>query len=272
MQGLIPSGFLTIGASDLEYRMIGPAPDDAPTIVMLHEGLGCTGLWGDFPDRLQAATSAGVLVYSRAGYGASTPVTLPRPLDYMHIEALEILPKLLDAIGFRRGLLLGHSDGASIAAIYAGGAQDHRVRGLAMIAPHFVVEDISVTSIAEIKTAYETTGLKTKLARWHRDVDNAFYGWNDAWLDPKFRSWDISEYLAYIRVPVAILQGADDQYGTIRQIEIAQEECYCPVEVTMIPGAGHSPFREAPEATLDAISEFAERILYTHEGTQGRAA
>jgi pimeloyl-ACP methyl ester carboxylesterase len=272
MTTLAPSGFLNIGASDLEYRMIGPAPDDAPTIVMLHEGLGSAGLWGDFPDRLQAATGAGVLVYSRAGYGASTPVTLPRPLDYMHIEALEILPKLLDAIGFRRGLLLGHSDGASIAAIYAGGVQDHRVRGLAMIAPHFIVEDISVTSIAEIKTAYETTGLKTKLARWHRDVDNAFYGWNRAWLDPKFRSWDISEYLAYIRVPVAILQGAGDQYGTIRQIEIAREECYCPVEVTMIPDAGHSPYRESPEATLNAISEFAERILYTHEGSQGRAA
>jgi pimeloyl-ACP methyl ester carboxylesterase len=272
MTTLAPSGFLTIGAADLEYCMIGPAPDDAPTIVMLHEGLGSAGLWGDFSDRVQAATSAGVLLYSRAGYGASTPVTLPRPLDYMHIEAFEILPKLLDAIGFRRGLLLGHSDGASIAAIYAGGVQDHRVRGLAMIAPHFIVEDVSVTSIAEIKTAYETTGLKAKLARWHRDVDNAFYGWNHAWLDPKFRSWDISEYLAYIRVPVAILQGAGDQYGTIRQIEIAQEECYCPVEVTMIPGAGHSPFREAPEATLNAISEFAERILYMHEGTQGRAA
>jgi pimeloyl-ACP methyl ester carboxylesterase len=211
-------------------------------------------------------------VYSRAGYGASTAATLPRPLDYMHIEALDILPKLLDQIGFRRGLLLGHSDGASIAAIYAGGVQDHRVRGVAMIAPHFVVEDISVASIAEIKTAYETTDLKTKLARWHSDVDNAFYGWNDAWLDPKFRTWDISDYLAYIRVPVAILQGADDQYGTIRQVEIAQEECYCPVDVTMIPGAGHSPHREAPEATLNAISEFAGRILYTHEGSRGRAA
>jgi pimeloyl-ACP methyl ester carboxylesterase len=251
--------------------MIGPAPDDAPTIVMLHEGLGCAGLWGDFPDRLQAAIGAGVLVYSRAGYGASTPVALPRPLDYMHIEALEILPDLLDAIGFRRGLLLGHSDGASIAAIYAGGVQDHRVRGLAMIAPHFVVEDISVTSIGEIKRAYETTGLKTKLARWHRDVDNAFYGWNGAWLDPKFRSWDISEYLAYIRVPVAILQGAGDQYGTIRQVEIAQEECYCPVDVTVIPGAGHQPHREAPGATLDAISEFANAVLRV-DGSQGRAA
>ncbi len=272
MQDLNPTGFLAIGGCDLEYRMIGPPPADAPTIVMLHEGLGSAGLWGDFPDRLQAATSTGVFAYSRAGYGASTPAKLPRPLDYMHVEALDVLPKLLDRIGFRRGLLLGHSDGASIAAIYAGGAPDHRVRGVALIAPHFVVEDISVTSIAEIKQAYETTNLRTKLARWHKDVDNAFYGWNGAWLDPGFRSWDISDYLAYIRVPVAILQGADDQYGTIRQIEIAREECYCPVDVTMLAGAGHSPHREAPEATLHAISEFADRILHMHEGSTGRAA
>lgn len=272
MTALNPTGFLRVGASDLEYRMIGPAPDEAPTVVMLHEGLGSAGLWGDFPDKLQAATGAGVFVYSRAGYGASSPVTLPRPLDYMHIEALDVLPKLLDEIGFRRGLLLGHSDGASIAAIYAGAHQDHRVQGVAMIAPHFVVEDVSVTSIAEIKRAYETTDLKTKLARWHNDVDNAFYGWNGAWLDPKFREWDISDYLAYIRVPVAILQGADDQYGTIRQIEIAREECYCPVEVTVIPGAGHSPHREAADMTLRAISEFARAVLQSNEGSQGRAA
>jgi Lysophospholipase len=201
--------------------MIGPAADDAPAIVMLHEGLGSVGLWGDFPDRLQAATGACVFVYSRAGYGGSTPVELPRPLDYMHIEALEILPKLLDEIGFRRGLLLGHSDGASIAAIYAGGVQDHRIRCVAMIAPHFVVEDISVKSIAGIKQAYETTDLRSKLKRWHRDVDNAFYGWNAAWLDPRFRAGifrSISPTSGY----VAILQGAEDEYGTIRQIEIAQ--------------------------------------------------
>src|SRR5205809_2371747 len=178
MPTLAPSGFLPIGASDLEYRMIGPAPDQAPTIVMLHEGLGSTRLWGDFPDQLQAATGAGVFVYSRAGYGASTPVKLPRPLNYMHVEALDVLPKLLEKIGFRRGLLLGHSDGASIAAIYAGSHQDHRVQGVAMIAPHFIVEEISVASIAEIKKTYETTELRAKLARWHKDVDNAFYGWN----------------------------------------------------------------------------------------------
>jgi pimeloyl-ACP methyl ester carboxylesterase len=272
MTALSPTGTLRIGASDLEYRMIGPAPGDAPTVVLLHEGLGSAALWGDFPDKLAAATGTGVFAYSREGYGASSPAQLPRSLDYMHVEALEVLPKILDATGFRRGLLVGHSDGASIAAIYAGGVQDHRIRGLALLAPHFIVEDISVQSIAEIKVVYETSDLRSKLARWHRDVDNAFYGWNDAWLNPKFRDWDISEYLAYIRVPIAIVQGADDHYGTIRQIEIAEEECYCPVDVSIITGAGHSPHREAPEATLNAIAEFARSILHIHEGAQGRAA
>jgi pimeloyl-ACP methyl ester carboxylesterase len=129
------------------------------------------------------------------------------------------------------------------------------------------VEDVSVASIAEIRRSYETTDLRARLGRWHRDVDNAFYGWNDAWLDPDFRRWDISEYLAYIRVPVAILQGEDDQYGTIRQIEIAREECYCPLDLTMIPKVGHSPHREAPDLTLTTISEFAKRILILHEGS-----
>jgi pimeloyl-ACP methyl ester carboxylesterase len=272
MTTLSPSGFLRVGAADLEYRFIGPAPADAPTIVMLHEGLGSAALWGDFPERLQAATGAGVFVYSRAGYGASTKVALPRPLDYMSSEALDVLPVLLEHIGFRRGLLLGHSDGASIAAIYAGGTGDHRVRGVVMIAPHFVVEEMGVTAIAQTRKAYESAGLKVKLARWHKHVDNAFYGWNEAWLDPKFREWDISDYLAYIRVPVAIVQGADDQYGTIRQVEIAREECYCPVEVTIVPEVGHSPHREAPQLTLDTVSEFVKRILYSHEGSAGRAA
>jgi len=272
MTSLSPTGFLRIGDSDLEYRMIGPAPSEAPTIVMLHEGLGSVGLWGDFPDRLQAATGVGVFVYSRAGYGASSATALPRPLDYMSVEALDVLPALLDRIGFKRGLLLGHSDGASIAAVYAGGIGDHRVRGVVMIAPHFVVEDISVASIAEIKRVYETTDLREKLARWHRDVDNAFYGWNGAWLDPGFRRWDISEYLAYIRVPIAIVQGADDQYGTVRQIEIAREECYCPVDVTVISGAAHTPHREAPDLTLSVVSEFVTRILVLHEGSDSHAA
>lgn len=272
MTNLTPTGFLDIGTARLEYKWLAPLVTDAPTIVMLHEGLGSVGLWNDFPEKLQQATGAGIFAYSRSGYGQSSPVMLPRPLDYMQREALDVLPKVLDAIPFRRGLLLGHSDGGSIATIYAGSHQDHRLQGIALIAPHFIVEDVSVKSIAAIKTAYETTDLKAKLARWHKDVDNAFYGWNDAWLDPKFRDWDISEYLAYIRVPVLVVQGRDDQYGTLRQVEIAQEECYCPVDLEIISDAGHSPHREAPRVTLDAIEQFARAALRDDQGLRGHAA
>jgi pimeloyl-ACP methyl ester carboxylesterase len=254
------SGFLSICAQHLEYRIIGPRPDKAPTLVLLHEGLGCVGLWSDFPDKLQQATGCGVFVYSRAGYGQSSPVPLPRPLSYMQDEARETLPTLLDAIGFRHGLLIGHSDGASIAAIYAGSRQDHRVGGLVLIAPHFFTEQSGLRSIEEARKAYETGDLRQRLSRWHADVDNAFKGWNGAWLDPGFRDWDITEYLAYIRVPLLIVQGEADQYGTVAQIDVARRECYCPVEVALLTGAKHSPQRDASEATLKVIAEFVARV------------
>ena len=263
-QDLPASGFLEIAGTSLEYRLVGPQPRDAPCLVLLHESLGCARLWGDFPDRLQAATGTSVFVYSRAGYGASSPAALPRRTDYMHDEALKVLPLVLDAIGFARGLLVGHSDGASIAAIYAGSVQDHRLRGLALIAPHFVVEGISLQGIEAARAAYADTDLRVKLARWHRDVDNAFCGWNDVWLSPEFRASDISENLAYIRVPVQIVQGSGDQYGTARQIEIAREECYCPVEAVVLPGIGHAPHREAAEATLAAVAGFVDHVLVAH--------
>lgn len=259
------SGFVQIGPHSLEYRMLGPRPERAPTIIMLHEGLGCVGLWGDFPDKLQKATGCGVFVYSRAGYGQSSPVQLPRPLTYMHDEARDVLPELLERIGFRRGLLLGHSDGASIAAIYAGTRQDHRLGGLVLVAPHFFTEDMGITSIADARRAYETGDLRQRLARWHRDVDNTFFGWNDAWLDPDFRRWDITDALAYIRVPILIVQGEDDQYGTVRQIEIAQRDCYCPVEIALLPRIKHSPHRDAPDATLAAITDFVDDVLRVND-------
>jgi pimeloyl-ACP methyl ester carboxylesterase len=261
---LADQGFLDIGGERLEYCMIGPHPDAAPTLVLLHEGLGCVRMWGDFPEKLAAATGAGVFVYSRAGYGKSSPAALPRPLSYMHDEARQVLPRLLDAIGFRRGLLVGHSDGASIATIYAGSIQDHRVRGLVLIAPHFFTEEMGLAAIARARRDYASADLREKLGRWHDDVDNAFRGWNDAWLDPGFADWNITEELAYIRVPILIVQGEADQYGTVRQIEAAREECYCPVEVALLPGARHSPQREAPEITLKAIVDFSNRILRDH--------
>jgi len=255
------SGFLTLDDKRIEYRFLGPRPDQAPTIVMLHEGLGSVGLWGDFPARLQQATGCGVFAYSRFGYGQSSPCALPRPLDYMTREAKEVLPAILDQIGFKHGLLLGHSDGASIAAIYAGSHQDHRLGGIVLIAPHFFTEEVGLAAIAEAKKAYDAGDLKPRLAKWHLDVDCAFRGWNDAWLDPGFRRWDITEYLAYIRVPVLIVQGEADQYGTVRQLEVAQQECYCPVETALIEGAKHTPQREAPEVTLQTVSDFVAHVI-----------
>jgi len=186
----------------------------------------------------------------------------------MHDEAKEILPRLLDKIGFRRGLLIGHSDGASIAAIYAGSVQDHRVRGLVLIAPHFFTEDMGIAEIARAREAYATTDLRAKLARWHADVDNAFRGWNDAWLDPEFRKWDITESLGFIRVPVLIVQGEDDQYGTARQVEVARQECSCPVETVLLPKVRHAPHREAALQTLELISAFTNRLLRDHHEGQ----
>ena len=261
---LADQGFLELGRMRLEYCMIGPRPDAAPTLVLLHEGLGCVSGWGSFAQELAAATGAGVFAYSRAGYGNSSPASLPRPLSFMHEEALDVLPRVLDAIGFRRGLLVGHSDGASIAAIYAGSIQDHRVRGLVLMAPHFFTEDMGIAEIARTRTAFETGTLRAKLARWHADPDNAFHAWCGPWLDPEFRKWDLSDELAHIRVPILIVQGEDDQYGTVRQIEVAQQERYCPVAVALLPKTRHAPHREAPEATLRASSAFVNRLLHEH--------
>ncbi len=258
------SGFLDLPPLRLEYRMIGPRPDAAPTIVMLHEGLGSAALWGTFPDELAAATGAGVLVYSRAGYGKSSPGTLPRTVRFMHEEATDVLPRVLDAIGFQRGILLGHSDGASIAAIYGGSVQDHRVRGLVLVAPHFFTEEMGLAEIRRARDAFAAGRLREKLKRWHADVDCAFRSWSEPWLDPEFAKWDITEALGYIRVPILIVQGEHDQYGTLRQLEAAERECFCPVETAVLPGIRHDPPREAPERTLAVVSEFIHRLLREH--------
>jgi pimeloyl-ACP methyl ester carboxylesterase len=264
-------GFLELSPMRLEYRMIGPRPDEAPTIVMLHEGLGCVGLWGAFPNELAAATGAGVFVYSRAGYGKSSPGKLPRSVSFMDEEALDVLPRVLTAIGFQRGILFGHSDGASIATIYAGSIQDHRVRGLVLMAPHFFTEEMGLVEIRRAGEAFAAGALREKLKRWHADVDCAFCSWIEPWLDPDFQKWDITDALGYIRVPILIVQGAEDQYGTLKQIEAAKEECFCPVEVTVLPGARHSPHRDAPAPTLSAVAGFIDRLLRDHREGDSRA-
>jgi pimeloyl-ACP methyl ester carboxylesterase len=264
MMALADTGFLELEPMRLEYRMIGPRPDAAPTIVMLHEGLGSVGLWGEFPDKIAEATGAGVFVYSRASYGKSKPGPMPRSTRFMHEEACDVLPRVLDAIGFQRGILLGHSDGGSIAAIYAGSVQDHRVRGLVLEAPHFFVEDMGLAEIRRARDAFTTGTFREKLMRWHADVDRAFRSWSEPWLNPEFPKWDITEELAYIRVPILIVQGDQDQYGTLKQLAVAQEECFCPVETAVLPGIRHVPHREAPELTLTTMADFINRLLRDH--------
>jgi pimeloyl-ACP methyl ester carboxylesterase len=258
---LAPEGFVEIAESRLEYRMIGPRPDEAATVVLLHEGLGSVGQWGDFPGRLAAATGLGVFAYSRAGYGHSSASVMPRQTSFMHEEAREVLPRVLEAIGFARGILLGHSDGASIAAIYAGSVAAPRVGGLVLLAPHFFAETFGIAEIVRMRDLYGSGDLRAKLARWHHDPDQAFLSWSGPWLDPEFRKWDITEELAHIRVPMLIIQGEDDQYGTLRQVDTAKAECQCPVEALILRGVRHVPHREAAGETLRAIVDFIGRLL-----------
>jgi pimeloyl-ACP methyl ester carboxylesterase len=244
----------------LEAVAYGPRPEQAPTIVMLHEGLGCVALWRDFPAKLAAATGWGVFAYSRAGYGRSDPIDLPRPLDYMEREARFSLPTVLEAIRFQGGILLGHSDGASIAAIYARERFDGRVKGLVLMAPHVFTEKPGLASIAEARRAYETGELRAKLAKYHADVDIAFWGWNGAWLDPGFKAWNIEDAIGRWRVPALLIQGADDQYGTLAQIRAIEARSPAPVTSLILDACRHSPQIDQPQATLDAIVEFCAEV------------
>jgi pimeloyl-ACP methyl ester carboxylesterase len=229
-------------------------PGDEPALVLLHEGLGSVELWRAVPDALHEATGRRVVAYSRAGYGRSGPAVLPRPVSYMHDEADVVLPALLDDLAIARPVLVGHSDGASIAVLHAGAGRP--VAGLVLIAPHVVVEDVSVASIAAARDAYATTDLRDRLARYHDDVDATFRGWNDVWLSPAFRSWDITARLAAITAPVLVVQGADDPYGTTRQVDLIAAGVSGPCDVLLLPGVGHAPHLEAPAEVLAAITAF----------------
>ena len=255
-----PSSQLKSNGKSLEYSCYGPSPDQATTILLLHEGLGCVALWRDFPAKLAKASGFGVMAYSRAGYGQSDPADLPRPLDYMTREAVDSLPQLIAAAGLQQIILLGHSDGASIAAIYGGSVEDHRVRGLILMAPHFFTEDMGLASIAEAKVAYENTDLSTRMSKYHNNPDNAFYGWNDSWLHADFKNWNITDVIDYIRVPVLAIQGREDQYGTTAQIEALKAQLYAPLETVLLENCQHTPFLEQPDLTLRSITNFCRRL------------
>jgi pimeloyl-ACP methyl ester carboxylesterase len=252
--------FVIAGGRRLEYRWIGPRGDEAPTLVFLHEGLGSAGLWRDFPDRLAAETGCGALVYSRAGYGRSEPAELPRPVTFMHAEA-EVLTEVLEETGVCDPILVGHSDGASISIIYAERDAGPRPRGLVLEAPHVFTEPHGLASIAAIRDAYRTTGLRERLARHHADVDVAFHGWNGVWLDPEFRAWNIEAYLPRISIPILVVQGEEDEYGTQAQVEAIRAGAGGPVEVLSVPACGHAPHREQPDAVLAAMARFVRSLV-----------
>jgi pimeloyl-ACP methyl ester carboxylesterase len=250
--------FVTVQGRKLEVQRIAGSARGARTLVFLHEGLGSVAMWRDFPRNAAQATGCAAVVYSRYGYGQSDVLREARAVDYMHVEALEVLPELLAKLEIPEPILVGHSDGGSIALIHA--AAHDRVRGLVVMAPHVFVEDISVKSIAEAKTAFETTDLPQKLGRYHADAAKTFLGWNDIWLLPDFRSWNIEDALPRIHCPVLAIQGFDDEYGTMAQLDAIARQTGGPIELLRLAACRHSPHRDQPKVVIEAMSRFVDRL------------
>ncbi|MDA1118852.1 MAG: alpha/beta hydrolase [Proteobacteria bacterium] len=247
--------FITCAGRSLEYEWLDTAEPGKPTLVFLHEGLGSVRQWRGFPLALVKSTGCRALLYSRYGYGGSEVLAEPRrSVRFMHEEALEFLPPLLEALRVEQPILVGHSDGASIAMIYAGAG--HAVRGVAVMAPHVFVEPICVTSIEQARRAFETTDLPERLGKYHRDARRTFYLWADVWLDPEFLQWNIEQYLPGIGCPLLAIQGEGDEYGSMAQLEAIRRGVRGPCELVKLKDCGHAPFRDQPAATLAALTEF----------------
>ena len=247
--------FVTCAGHAIEYQWHAAAEEGRPTLVFLHEGLGSIRQWRDFPLQVVKATGCRALLYSRYGYGQSDVLREDKAgVQFMHREALEALPELLATLGVERPVLVGHSDGASIALIHAGAG--HPVRALALMAPHVFVEPICVESIRKANDSFASSGLAQGLAKYHRDPAKTFHLWSDAWLDPAFLHWNIEEYLPRIACPVLAIQGEDDQYGTMEQLERLRRGVRGPCELVKLAACGHAPFRDQPEATLAALTRF----------------
>ena len=229
--------------------------DGLAPLVFLHEGLGSIGLWRDFPELVAHSTGRAATVYSRFGYGRSDPSPWPRGPDYMHREALDALPQLLDALAIDAPVLVGHSDGASIALIYAG-QSGRRVSALVLLAPHVFVEEESIAGIEAARVTFSTTDLRDRMARHHDDAEATFRQWNDVWRSPAFRTWNIEDVLPGIAVPILVVQGAVDQYGTVAQLDAIEHGASGPVERLVLEGCGHSPHLERGPETLQAVTHF----------------
>jgi pimeloyl-ACP methyl ester carboxylesterase len=247
--------FVTCAGHSLEYEWLGTAGPGKPALVFLHEGLGSIRQWRDFPLQVVKATGCRALLYSRYGYGQSEVLAEPRVgVDFMHREALEALPELVEKLAIERPLLVGHSDGASIALIHAGAG--HAVRALALMAPHVFVEPICVQSIRKASAAFDSTDLAQRLGKYHRDPHRTFHLWADVWLDPEFLKWNIEATLRAISCPVLAIQGEDDEYGTPAQLEAVRRGVRGPCALVKLAACGHAPFRDQPRATLDALTKF----------------
>lgn len=250
---------IVIDGRRLETAWLEPADASLPVVIMLHEGLGSIALWKDFPRRLAERTGCGILLYSRYGYGRSDRLAERRQVDYMHREGEVVLPELLRRYGVIKPVVLGHSDGASIALIYAGTFADGP-RALILEAPHVFVEERTVRGITQAKSIFETGDWRTKLGRYHADAEATFRGWNDIWLDPRFRSWNIEPCLESIRCPVLVIQGQDDEYATIAQVQSIVEHV-ARAHAVLLPRCGHSPHGEQPEETLSRIESFLAALV-----------
>ena len=236
-------------------RLLSPQPQaKGPPIIMLHEGLGSISMWRDFPQLLALQIGCEIIVYSRAGYGNSGPAQLPRTVRYMHDEGLNVLPQMIAALDIHKPVLLGHSDGASIALICAGGT-GVELSGIMLMAPHVMVEEIAVQSIEQARVAWQTTSLPERLGKYHSNVEAAFTGWNDIWLHKDFLLWNIEEYLDSIKYPVLAIQGLDDEYGTMAQIDIIAQKLP-QTQLLKLPDCGHSPHKDQTESVLRAMSRF----------------
>jgi pimeloyl-ACP methyl ester carboxylesterase len=253
---------LSIAGKTLEAEWHRRPGENAPTIVMLHEGLGSVSAWRDWPAELARETDLSVFVYSRAGYGNSDPVKLPRPVSYMHHEADVVLPEILAKTKIRNCMLLGHSDGASISILHAGSETRHAsVRGIVVMSPHVFCETISVTAIEAARIAYETTDLRSRLAKYHRDVDNAFWGWNGVWLTPDFLKWNIEDRLPGITVPTLMIQEEHDPYGTLAQLHAIERGVSGSRNKLVLPGNGHAPQKDCRAETTQAVVDYARALF-----------
>ena len=253
-------GFLDVDGVTLETAWVGPKQANGADLVLLHEGLGCVALWRGVPERLAEMTGRRVLVYSRQGYGGSDPCALPRPLDFMNTEATDVLPRVLDAAGIERCVTVGHSDGGTIALLH-GASQDPRVEAVVTIAAHVFNEPLCIASIEDARRAFAETDLRDKLARYHgANVDCAFKGWNDVWLDPGFEHWTIEAALPAVTQPVLAVQGSEDEYGSESQVDAIVAGVAGRAEKKMIADARHSPHLQDPDETLAAIVGFIDSL------------